>query len=315
MHLEDSVEDRSPSAPPSDEPTHAHLDTVEVAFPSHGGAMPQPALLKDGTPFSLHRRFDRVARLYGENRMARLWDAHVVVFGLGGVGSWCAEMLCRSGVGRLTLVDFDQVCVTNTNRQSHCQKGTYGKSKSALVAERCQAISPDARITAVAQFYNADTADTLLPADDVPHFVVDAIDNMKAKLHLLHNCVSRSIPVVSSMGAAGRMDPTAVRVTELCETHQDPFAKDVRKLLRLKYGVDTTVPCGVKVVFSPERRVDPAPLAYDHESGFLCVCPGKANDFHTCDHRSRIDGTAGFVTAAFGMAAASLVVNTLGGKA
>ena len=88
----------------------------------------------------------------------------------------------------------------------------------------------------------------------------------------------------------------------------------LRKLLRLKHGIDTSKPCGLRVVYSPERRVNPEPLSYDHAGGFLCICPGKDNDFHTCDHRTRIDGTAGFVTSMFGMAAASAVVRTLIGK-
>lgn len=282
---------------------------VEVSFPPAAPDQDAPA---DG--YKLHRRFDRAARLVGETGMARLQKAHVTVFGLGGVGSWTAEMLCRSGVGRLTVVDFDDVCVTNTNRQLHCTKGTYGKNKAALVAQRLEAINPDARVEAVPAFYNEDNSERLLPPADLPHYVVDAIDNVKAKLHLLATCVRLGLPVISSMGAAGRLDPTQVRVAELCHTFGDPFAKDVRKLLRLKYAVDTAQACGVEVVFSPERRINPEPLAYDH-AGFLCVCPGKANDFHTCDHRTRIDGTAGFVTAAFGMAAASVVVRRLSGKA
>jgi tRNA threonylcarbamoyladenosine dehydratase len=275
-------------------------DPVPVARP-HASA----------TEFKLHRRFDRAARLFGEPGMERLSEAHVIVFGLGGVGSYAAEGLVRSGVGHLTLVDFDSVCATNVNRQLHAMKGTIGKSKAELMAERCRLINPDARIDAVSQFYNAETSAELLPVGQEPDFVIDAVDNMKAKLHLLATCVERNIPLISSMGAAGRLDPTQVRVSELCDTYNDPFAKDVRKLLRLKYNVDTAKACGVRVVFSPERRHNPEPLSYDHDGGFLCICPGKDNDFHTCDHRTRIDGTAGFVTSVFGMAAASAVVRTL----
>jgi tRNA A37 threonylcarbamoyladenosine dehydratase len=246
--------------------------------------------------------------------MERLAQAHVVVFGLGGVGSYAVEGLVRSGIGKLTLVDFDAVCATNVNRQLHAMKGTIGKSKAELMADRCRLINPDAVIEPVAQFYNEETSAQLLPSGQEPDFVIDAIDNMKAKLHLLATCVERKIPIISSMGAAGRLDPTQIRVAELFETYNDPFAKDVRKLLRLKHGIDTTKPCGVRVVYSPERRINPEPLNYDHGTGFLCICPGKDNDFHTCDHRTRIDGTAGFVTSVFGMVAASAVVRTLIGK-
>jgi tRNA A37 threonylcarbamoyladenosine dehydratase len=290
-------------------------DVVEVLAPSFP-ADPVPAgeRAPASPEFRLHRRFDRSARLFGERGMEQLSRAHVTVFGLGGVGSYAAEGLARSGVGHLKLVDFDAVCATNVNRQLHAMKGTIGKSKSQLMADRCQLINPDARIEGVPQFYNADTSEALLPPGEPPDFVVDAIDNMKAKLHLLSTCVERKIPVISSMGAAGRVDPTQVRLAELCETFNDPFAKDVRKLLRLKYGIDTTKPCGIRVVYSPERRINPEPLSYDADGGFLCICPGKDNDFHTCDHRTRIDGTAGFVTSVFGMVAASAVLRSIIGK-
>ncbi len=289
-------------------------EIIEVVVPNAPHDPVPAAPVPPHGDFKLHRRFDRAARLFGEPGMERLWSARVKLFGLGGVGSWAAESLTRSGVGHLTLVDFDSVCATNVNRQLHAMKGTIGKSKCELMAERCRLISPDAEVVAEPHFYNEETSAALLPEGEEVDFVIDAIDNMKAKLHLLATCVQRGIPVVSSMGAAGRLDPTQVRVAELCETYNDPFAKDVRKLLRLKHGIDTAVPCGIKVVFSPERRYNPEPLSYDHGTGFLCVCPGKENDFHTCDHRTRIDGTAGFVTGAFGLVAASTVVRALIGK-
>lgn len=288
---------------------------IEVVVPTvPHEPVPMGRAAAESSGFKTHRRFDRAARLFGEPGMERLAGAHVVVFGLGGVGSFAAEGLARSGLGHLTLVDFDSVCATNVNRQLHALKGTIGKSKAELMAERCRLINPDAQVEAVTAFYSEESSATLLPADVRPDFVVDCIDNVKAKLYLLATCVERGLPVISSMGASGRLDPTQVRFGELCETYNDPFAKDIRKLLRVKYGVDTTQPCGVRVVFSPERRLNPEPLSYDHGTGFLCVCPSKENDFHTCDHRTRIDGTAGFVTSVFGMVAASGVVRSLIGK-
>jgi tRNA threonylcarbamoyladenosine dehydratase len=262
--------------------------------------------------FRLHRRFDRAARLLGEAALERLSRAHVAVFGLGGVGSFAVEGLGRSGVGELTLVDFDQVCVTNTNRQLHAVHGAIGKSKAELMGERARAINPLAQIHPVAEFYRAEAAEALVPAAKYD-FVIDAIDNMKAKLHLLHRCHQLQIPVVSCMGAAGRLDPTLVRVCDLSETHSDPFAKDVRKLLRLKHGVHTGSPTGIRAVFSIEPRHDPLDLSYDHD-GFQCVCPQSDNGLHTCDHRHQIDGTVAFVTSVFGMTAASVVVRALSGR-
>jgi tRNA A37 threonylcarbamoyladenosine dehydratase len=276
---------------------------------------PAPAAPEAGAPslarpFKLSRRFDRAGRLLGDPAMERLAAARVVVFGLGGVGSYAAEGLVRSGIGHLTLVDHDDVCVTNTNRQLHATVKGVGKSKAELMALRCREINPDAKVEAVREFYRDEVAEQLLPAGRYD-FVVDAIDNVKAKLHLLHRCVTLGLPVVSSMGAAGRLDPTAIRVEDLSETHMDPFAKDIRKLLRRKYGVETDKHTGITAVYSIEARRQPVPLRYDDASdGFLCVCP-QDNDFHTCDHRTQIDGSVVFVTSAFGMNAAGVVVRRL----
>lgn len=261
-------------------------------------------------PFRLHRRFDRTGRLIGDAGMRRLQGARVVVFGLGGVGSYAVEGLVRSGVGHLTLVDFDVVCVTNSNRQLHATVSTVGKAKAELMAARCKSINPDVSVTPIVDFYREELSEQMLagPID----YVVDAIDNIKAKLHLLNECVKRGIPVVSSMGAAGRLDPTYIRVDDLCETHMDPFAKDVRKLLKRKHGIDTNKPTGITAVFSIEPRRDPFDLQYDEASGgFMCVCPHGENDFHSCEHRNQIDGSVAFVTSIFGMQIAAVVIRRI----
>jgi tRNA threonylcarbamoyladenosine dehydratase len=262
-------------------------------------------------PFKLHRRFDRTGRLLGDRGMQRLAQARVVVFGLGGVGSYAVEALARSGVGHLTLVDFDQVCVTNTNRQLHATTSSVGRPKAELMAQRAKQIHPDIEAVPVREFYREELAEALLPPSY--DFVVDAIDNIKAKLHLLNRCVQLGVPVVSSMGAAGRLDPTAIRVSDLCETYMDPFAKDIRKLLKRKHGLDTERPTGITAVYSIEPRREPLPLAYDADhDGFICVCPND-NDFHTCARRTQIDGSVAFVTSVFGMNAAGVVVRRIAG--
>lgn len=257
-------------------------------------------------PFRLHRRFDRTGRLIGDAGMKRLASARVAVFGLGGVGSYAVEGLVRSGVGHLTLVDFDVVCVTNSNRQLHATVSTVGKPKAELMAQRCKSINPEVNVTPVVDFYREETSEQLLAGGF--DYVIDAIDNVKAKLHLLNACITRGIPVASSMGAAGRLDPTYIRVDDLCETHMDPFAKDVRKLLKRKYGVDTNRPTGITAVFSIEPRRDPHDLTYDEaHGGFMCVCPHGENEFHSCEHRNQIDGSAAWVTSIFGMHLAGVV--------
>ena len=135
------------------------------------------------------------------------------MFGVGGVGSFAAEALVRSGVGRLILVDYDRICVTNVNRQLHAMKGTLGKSKVEVMAERLRLINPDATIETRAEFYSAETSARLLVPE--PDVVIDAIDNVAAKMHLIATCVRDKLRIVSAMGAAARLDPTAVRVADL----------------------------------------------------------------------------------------------------
>ncbi len=261
--------------------------------------------------YRTHRRFDRAARLFSEPGLHRLMNSRVVVVGVGGVGSFTAEALARSAVGSIVLVDFDRVCVTNTNRQLHAMQGTIGKRKVDIMAERLRLIHPTGTVEPVAQFYNAGSRDEVLFGDI--DFVVDAIDNLSSKADLIATCVRRGIPVVSSMGAAARMDPTQVTVADLGQTYKDAFAAALRKILRNEHGLsfDKNTPLGVPAVFSPEEATPPAALKYDEGVGFRCVCPGGKNGLHDCDRRARIDGTASFVTGAFGLAAASVVVRTL----
>ena len=256
----------------------------------------------------IHRRFDRAARLLGEDGLARLAASTVTVFGVGGVGSFAAEGLVRSGVGRVILVDFDRICVTNVNRQLHAMKGTLGKPKVEVMAERLRAINPDATIETRAEFYAAETSARLLTPE--PDVVVDAIDNVTAKLHLIATCVRERLRLVSAMGAAARLDPTMVRVADLSETKICPFARDLRKSLRKKHGLDATQPLGVVAVYSEEPPVAPHALAYD-DGGFRCVCPGGTNGLNDCEEKHRVEGSVAFVPSVFGMTAAAAAVKLL----
>ncbi|HEX4420254.1 MAG TPA: tRNA threonylcarbamoyladenosine dehydratase, partial [Kofleriaceae bacterium] len=257
-----------------------------------------------------HRRFDRTARLIGDAGVARLASSTVTVLGVGGVGSFAAEALVRSGVGRVILVDYDRICVTNVNRQLHAQKGTLGKSKVAVMAERLRLINPDATIEPRAEFYGPETSARLLTPE--PDVVIDAIDNMAAKLHLITTCLRDRLRCVSAMGAAARLDPTAVRIGDLSETRIDPFARDLRRHLRRKHGLDCTRPLGIWAVFSEEAPIAPIALAYD-DGAFRCVCPGGDNGVNDCEHRNRVEGSVAFVPSVFGAAAASLAVKLLCG--
>lgn len=255
-----------------------------------------------------HRRFDRSARLLGDAGIERLQKSTITVFGLGGVGSFAAEALVRSGVGRLIIVDYDRICATNVNRQLHAMKGTLGKSKAHVMAERLRLINPDAVIEPRSEFYCAETSQQLLVPE--PDVVIDAIDNVAAKMHLITTCVREKLRCVSAMGAAARLDPTQVRVADLSETRVDPFARDLRRNLRRKHDLDCTKPVGIWAVYSEEIPTAPQSLAYD-EHGFECVCPGGPNGVNDCDHKNRVEGSMAFVPSVFGMTMASVAVKIL----
>lgn len=255
-----------------------------------------------------HRRFDRTARLLGDAGVAKLAASTVTVFGVGGVGSAAAEALVRTGVGRVVLVDYDRICVTNVNRQLHATKPTLGKKKAEVMAERLRTINPDAVIEARNEFYAADTSAKLLVPE--PDVVIDAIDNVAAKMHLIATCLRERLRIVSAMGAAARLDPTMVRVADLSETRVDPFARDLRRNLRRKHGIDCTATTGVWAVYSEEMPTAPQALEYD-DGSFRCVCPGGTNGLNDCEHKNRVEGSVAFVPQVFGLTAASMAVKLM----
>lgn len=261
--------------------------------------------------YTLHRRFDRMGRLVGDDMMKKLFNTHVMVMGLGGVGSWAAEAIARSGVGRLTIIDHDEICITNANRQLHAIQGLVGQKKSNVMAERIKKINPQIKVESIPLFYNKDTSEQILALK--PDYILDAIDNLTAKTHLLNECRVRGIKVITSGGASGKMDPTRIKIIDLAKTNIDPLSHAVRKILRQEYNWPRgqrqkfDVPC----VFSDEVPMQPIELKYDNGQGFKCVCPQGEVDPHGCMHRSIIYGNAGFVTGAFGLAMASWVVREI----
>lgn len=259
--------------------------------------------------YRLHRRFDRMGRLIGDSKMKRLMDSHVMIIGLGGVGSWAAESIVRSGVGEVTVVDFDEICITNTNRQLHALAGLVGQNKAEVMAERLRKVNPQAKINELVKFYNFETSDEIFARK--PDFVIDAIDNVTAKCHLLARCRDLGIPVVASTGSGGKIDPTRVRIADLAQTEIDPLARVIRRILRQQYGFPDTGPFGIHAVYSDESVIEPVDLTYDGGKGFRCVCPQGDNGLNTCDQKNVILGNASFVTGAFGFACASVVVRQL----
>jgi tRNA A37 threonylcarbamoyladenosine dehydratase len=192
-------------------------------------------------------------------------------------------------------------------------RGTVGKLKAQVLADRLRLVNPQAEIEVVARFYDAATSELILDRQPKPDFVIDAIDNITAKCHLIAACTHKGLPLVSSMGAAGRFDPTSLRIEDLAETRIDPMAQEVRKILRTKYGFPAEGAFGVSAVYSVERPKEPVDLHYDDGLGFSCVCPGGKNEHHSCEERRLIYGTASYVTGSFGLFCASVAVNALSG--
>ena len=257
------------------------------------------------------KRFDRTARLIGEPAMHKLMSSYAVVFGLGGVGGYAAEALARTGVGKMRIVDFDEVCATNINRQIQATEGTIGKKKASLMAERILSVNSRIQLDAPEVFYEKKTSDELL--DPLPDIVVDCIDNITAKLHLVATCLERGIPIVTCLGAAAKLDPTKIKIGTLLGTHTDPLSRAMRKNLRRKYNLADDKLEQVLAVFSDETVIWPDADYKSALCGVECICPSGQNPHHTCQKRNVIYGSAVFVTAAFGMAAASVAVRKLVG--
>lgn len=192
----------------------------------------------------MNEQFLRVEMLLGEEAVGRLADSHVAVFGLGGVGSWCAEALARSGIGELTLIDHDEVGLTNLNRQVGALHSTLGKPKAEVMARRILDINPGCRVHPVVGRYASDSRDQFLSVRY--DYIADAIDLVSCKLDLIRTAMERGIPIISALGTGNKLDASRLRVTDLSKTEGCPLARIVRKELG-RQGIRHH-----KVVFSPE---------------------------------------------------------------
>ena len=248
-------------------------------------------------------RFGGIARLFGTAGLERLRQAHVAVVGIGGVGVWTVEALARSGVGELTLIDLDDLCVTNVNRQLHALDGTIGVAKVTAMADRVHAINPETAVHAITEFFTAANADALLT--NKLDFVVDAIDNVPNKCLLLAECRRRNIPIITCGGAGGRQTGLGLRVVDLARSTHDHLLKQVRKTLRQKFQLpaDSESAFGIPAVFSTAAPV------YPWANGSVCASREAGSDLKL-DCASGF-GTAAFVTGALGLAAAEFVVHRL----
>ena len=252
------------------------------------------------TTFKTEFRFGGIERLYGSGSLDRLQAAHALVVGIGGVGSWVAESLARSGLGQLTLVDLDDICESNINRQVHALDGMIGKPKVDAMADRCRLINPEINIRPIAKFFTETNAESLL---DVQYdYAMDAIDSLNHKCALIDSCRRARIPIIVSGSAGGRVDPSQIRIADLTRSYNDKLLQRVRKKLRQEYGYPRERRRRFKIecVFSPE-----AARYSESES-----CENEPASSRKLDCSSGY-GAAAHVTGAFGMMAAARIVEKI----
>lgn len=255
-------------------------------------------------------RFGGLSRLYGAAGLDRLRRAHVAVIGIGGVGSWVVEALARSGVGALTLIDLDEVCVSNVNRQLPALEGSLGRAKAEVMAERYRAIQPEGKVQAILEFFTESSADSLLDAFQAAggSWVVDAIDASANKCRIIQGCRRRGLPVLVCGAAGGRLDPTQIKVADLAQVTHDRLLSDVRKRLRRDPEfTGSGKNWGIPAVFSPETPVVQQADGQVCEVTEAVLEPGETPRLN-CQQGF---GSAAFVTGGFGLAAAGYVVRRI----
>ncbi|MBN8431936.1 tRNA cyclic N6-threonylcarbamoyladenosine(37) synthase TcdA [Microbulbifer salipaludis] len=253
------------------------------------------------------QRFGGIARLYGERALPVLCDAHAVVIGIGGVGSWTAEALARSGVGKLTLIDLDDICITNTNRQIHALADTVGDIKVTVMAERLRAINPEITVITREDFIASDNFGEFLDPDTARiDVVIDAIDNARVKAALIAYCKARKLRLISVGSAGGKTNPLEVTCADLGRTVSDPMLAKVRQHLYRFHNFQKSRKrqFGVDAIYSSEAMVYPQPDGQ--------VCAQKS----TMQNGVKLDCSGGFgaatmITGTFGFAAASKAIERI----
>jgi tRNA A37 threonylcarbamoyladenosine dehydratase len=237
----------------------------------------------------MEKWLSRTGMLIGKEALEKLGKSNVLVVGLGGVGAYAAEMICRAGIGSMTVADGDEVHTTNRNRQLLALKGTEGMSKAALMGHRLREINPSLELTVIDEYLKDERMVEIL--DNGFDYVVDAIDTLSPKLFLIYHSLQRKIPVVSSMGAGGKFDPMQVSISDISLTTSCPLARILRKRLH-RLGIRE----GITAVYSPET-VDKSKVVSS---------PGEPNKASTV-------GTISYMPALFGIACASVVIRDLAG--
>ncbi|WP_462158354.1 tRNA cyclic N6-threonylcarbamoyladenosine(37) synthase TcdA [Pseudoalteromonas sp. GB56] len=245
-------------------------------------------------------RFGGIGRLYGQQQTQWLSEAHFCVIGIGGVGSWVAEALARTGVGQLTLIDLDDICVTNSNRQIHANKQTVGEAKVDAMKTRCELINPEIIVNVIDDFITLDNYREHIQGFD---YVIDAIDAVKEKAALIAHCKRNKIPVITTGGAGGQTDPSEIKFGDVAKTTHDPLLAKVRYILRNQYNFSKNPKrkFDVDCVYSTEQ------LVYPDGRGQVCKAKQSADSSMNMDCATGF-GSATMVTGTFGFFAAAKAV-------
>lgn len=256
---------------------------------------------------SLNHRFGGIARLYGQAALDRFMKSRVAVIGVGGVGSWAVESLARSGIGHLTLVDLDEICITNVNRQLHAMDGQIGRQKTAAMADRALAIHPGCEVRVIQKFFNEKSAMEIL--DGGFDAVIDAIDFARHKSLLVAECHRRGIYAVTCGGAGGRRDPTRIRVTDLAYSGMDPLLLQLRRGLRNDFGFPKNTRGQEPILFGIDA-------VYSDEPPYYSSCDGTVSKDKPEEISLRLNCSSGFgsathLIASFGLIAAGRVLENI----
>ena len=270
------------------------------------------------------RRFGGVSRLYGAVGLAKLQAAHVVVVGIGGVGSWAAEALARNAVGTITLVDLDNIAESNVNRQIHALDGAFGKAKVTAMRERILQINPNCVVREIEDFVTLDNASKMLDfqPEIMSHVMIDCTDDVKAKIALVQSCKATLTPLIMSGSAGGRLDPTKIKVADLSVVTGDKLLAKVRNLLRRDYdfpkasNAKKSAKFGIACVYSDEQAISPIKNTLQEDALQANIGAGVLVEDKKSNHSISGLNCAGYgssvcVTAPFGFTAAQLAINQI----
>jgi tRNA A37 threonylcarbamoyladenosine dehydratase len=254
-------------------------------------------------------RFGGIARLYGVEGANNLQKASVCVIGIGGVGSWVAEALARNGLGNITLIDLDDICTTNVNRQIHALSSTIGKDKVEVMAARIKEINPECNVTEIDDFVTEDNLTELLNRSF--HYVIDAIDSADTKTKIIAHCKRIKLPIITIGGAGGQIDPSKIQRCDLSKTYQDPLLAKVKNQLRREHRFPRSdLPKAAKRKFGVEAIYSTEQLIYPNATGGVCLAKQSQ------DGSTRLDCNTGFgaathVTATFAFFAVARVIEKI----